>query len=260
MKKLAYIFFGQVKNYGDLHFDSFTQHVAPTISDYEVDYFLITSKNDCYDSPRNRKHEGRYVSIDYRTILKYFNFKKVYFDGLEKQESEIVSEITETAKKIVKEFGCPHTWSRHGYCVETTANSFKQLYSLKYFYDQFTKDGFLEYDHYVLSRGDILHQHPLNSIAFGGSSTEVYVPDFGWWEGGCNDRFAVLNDKTALQVYCSRYPSVSQIQKEYHAENYLYRTLLDKKLNVKPIPNFDFRLVRANGELEVRGRNQGRPK
>lgn len=244
MNRIAYIFFGQVKNYTDRQHQAFLNNAAHPLSDFELDYYLVTSKNDSFDNPRQRGLEGDGTSINPLSMNKYFDFSGILFDGLEDSSSEINKNIALYSKLLVGNFGGP--WGK--FSLSSTINSLKQLYSLEYFLKNFPLDE--QYDFYVLSRSDIFHTHYLNTkpiIRCEKNKNEIFVPSFGWWKSGCNDRYAIFNSISALKDYCSRYSSIMNNPQWYHAESYLLSHLSSLSYRVKRIPNFRFRLIRANG-------------
>lgn len=244
MKKIAYIFFGQVKNYTDRQHQAFLNNVAHPLSDFELDYYLVTSKNESFYNPRQRGLEGDGTSINPLSMNKYFDFSDILLDGLENISSEINKNIVSHAKLLVCNFG--GSWGK--FSLSSTINSLKQLYSLEYFLKNSPLDE--RYDFYILSRSDIFHTHYLNTkpiIRCEKNKNEIFVPSFGWWKSGCNDRYAVFNSTSALKDYCSRYSSIMNNPQWYHAESYLLSHLSSLSYRVKRIPNFRFRLIRANG-------------
>lgn len=244
MKKIAYIFFGQVKNYADRQHQAFLNNVAHPLSDLELDYYLVTSKNESFDNPRQRGLEGDGTAINPLSINNYFDFSDILFDGLENLSSEINKNIVSHAKLLVDNFG--GSWGK--FSLSSTANSLKQLYSLEYFSKNFHTDK--HYDFYILSRSDIFHTHYLNTkpiIRCEQNKNDVFVPSFGWWKSGCNDRYAIFNSISVLKDYCSRYSFIMNNPEWYHAESYLLSHLSSFNYKVKRIPNFRFRLIRANG-------------
>lgn len=244
MKRIAYIFFGQVKNYTDRQHQAFLNNVAHPLSGFQLDYYLVTSKNESFDNPRQRGLEGDGTAINPLSMNKHFDFSGILFDGLEDSSSETNKNIELHSKLLVDNFG--GSWGK--FSLSSTVNSLKQLYSLEYFLKNFPLDE--QYDFYVLSRSDIFHTHYLNVnpiIRCSQNKNEIFVPSFGWWKSGCNDRYAIFNSISALKDYCSRYSSIINNPEWYHAESYLLSRLSFLNYKVKRIPNFRFRLIRANG-------------
>lgn len=243
-KKIAYIFFGQVKNYSARQHQAFADKILHPLSDFELDYYLVTSNNKSFHNPRQRGLEGIKTAINPLSMNEYFDFSDILLDGLEDNSSEINRNISLQAKLLVDTFG--GSWGE--FSLSSTINSLKQLYSLEYFSKNFSPET--QYDFYVLSRSDIFHTHYLNVnpiIKCSENKDEIFVPSFGWWKSGCNDRYAILNSISALKDYCSRYSSIINNPQWYHAENYLLAHLSSLNYKVKRIPSFRFRLIRANG-------------
>lgn len=245
--KVAYIFFGQVKNFNDRQFDAFQKNVQAQLSGHDVDYFLCTSRKIKYHNPRQEASEGGACIIDYQSIERYFNFKSIFYDEIERRDN---SEIDDLAAHLVNNFG--EAWGEDS--LVSTQNSLRQIYSLEYFYNQFIKCGF-EYDAFVLSRSDLYHTHLLNVECFD-EECDIAVPyfdgypqiDYGWF-GGINDRFAVIKNNDALKTYCTRYSRIKNQPQFYHAEKYLMNCIKQDNLIVKKIHKFEFRLFRANGSI-----------
>jgi hypothetical protein len=244
MKKIAYIFFGQVKNYNTRQHQAFLDNACHSLSDFKLDYYLVTTNTQSFNSPRQRGLEGINTSIDPLSIQNYFQFSNILLDGLEHPSSQTNQEIKDHAKLLVDNFG--GSWGK--FSLSSTINSLKQLYSLEYFSKNFSPQE--QYDFYVLSRSDIFHTHYLNInpiIRCEKNKNEIFAPSFGWWKSGCNDRYAIFNSISALKDYCSRYSSIMNNPQWYHAESYLLSHLSSLNYRVKRIPNFRFRLIRANG-------------
>ena len=245
MARIAYIFFGQVKNFDEKQYSAFDVNVKDKLKDFDVDYFLVTSKQSNYLNPRQKELQGS--SIDYRSIDKYFDFKEKYYDQGSRNKNEKIEELAEA----LKSFG--EAW-KEGDSLVSIINSLKQLYCLEYFYDKF-EHKINEYDYFVLSRSDLYHTHPLNTDCFS-RDEELFAPyydicsqiDYGWF-GGINDRFAVVKSKRALKTYCTRYTSLKQKQEYYHAEKYLLKQLQKDNIKYGKIHNFMFLLQRSDGEL-----------
>jgi len=245
MARIAYIFFGQVKNFDEKQYSAFSVNVRDKLRDFDVDYFLVTSKQNNYLNPRQKNFEGS--NIDYQSIEKYFDFKEKYYD----QESRSKNEKIEELAVEIRSFG--EAW-KEGNSLVSIKNSLKQLYCLEYFYNKI-ESCIDEYDYFILSRSDLYHTHPLNTDCFS-RDEELFAPyyyicpqiDYGWF-GGINDRFAVVKSKRALNTYCTRYSRLKQKQEYYHAEQYLLKQLQKDNIKYGKIHNFMFLLERSSGEL-----------
>jgi mannosyltransferase OCH1-like enzyme len=244
--KIAYIFFGQVKNFSAKQFNAMRDCVLSKIDQHDIDFYLSTSRQEYYFSERQSQSEGRCL-IDCYSMHKYFDFNGIFYDELDKIDC---SEIKELAAHLVDSFG--GAWGENS--LQSTINSLKQLYSLEYFYNQFIKCNF-EYDAFVLSRSDLFHTHVLNTECFD-LDCDIAVPyfddypqiDYGWF-GGINDRFAVIKNNDALKTYCTRYSRLKNAPRFYHAEQYLFDCIKEDDLNYEKIHNFEFRLLRGNGKI-----------
>ena len=246
MSRIAYIFFGQVKNFDEKQYEAFEQNVGNKLKDHDVDYFLTTSRSSHFS---NKRHDGIITlpqKIDYSSIRRHFDFKDVFFDD-EKRDSE--ENIKSLANKIL-EFG--EAWRESP--LISIENSLKQLYGLEYFWHKF-KCIAEDYDFFILSRSDLFHTHPLDVACFDGD-VDLLTPyydnlsqiDYGQF-GGLNDRFAIANNILSLAVYCSRYSSIKNKQEYYHAETYLLEHAKKHRLKLGKINNFLFMLYRANREI-----------
>ncbi len=276
MLKCAYIFFGQVKNYTKHQYKSFVEHVADPlrVGRVETDYYLVTSNNNKFKNLKPKPGGAEGIEKEEREInplsmCEFFNFKNILFDGLEDKNSEINKEIEKYSKMLVhNKKGCPSwalqeggAWGSHS--LESTINSLKQIYSLEYFFNFFKKIEKQErYDIYILSRCDLFHTSRLSherirrfyrtekgAKTYHRNKDLIIVPSFGWWKGGCNDRFAVFNSMHSMEKYCSRYSSIKKHKEWYHAENYLLKHLESEKIKVERLCGFNFRLVRSGGEV-----------
>ena len=246
MARIAYIFFGQVKNFDEKQYSAFQENVASKLGDFDVDYFLVTSKANFYSNARHAESEPGVSKIDYKSIEKYFDFKKVYYD----QDARDGEDIDGLCESVIK-FGA--AW-KEGDSLQSLKNSIKQIYSLEYFYDKFSHK-IADYDCFILSRSDLYHTHPLNIDCFS-REEDLFAPyydicaqiDYGWF-GGINDRFAVIKNESALKTYCTRYSSIKNNPEYYHAEQYLLKQLKTNNVNYGKIHNFMFLLNRASGKL-----------
>ena len=246
MARIAYIFFGQVKNFDEKQYSAFQENVASKLGDFDVDYFLVTSKANFYSNARHAESEPGVSKIDYKSIEKYFDFKKVYYD----QDARDGEDIDGLCESVIK-FGA--AW-KEGDSLQSLKNSIKQIYSLEYFYDKFSHK-IADYDYFILSRSDLYHTHPLNIDCFS-RVEDLFAPyydvcpqiDYGWF-GGINDRFAVIKNEFALKTYCTRYSSIKNNPQYYHAEQYLLKQLKTNNVNYGKIHNFMFLLNRASGKL-----------
>lgn len=246
MARIAYIFFGQVKNFDEKQYSAFQENVASKLGDFDVDYFLVTSKANFYSNARHAESEPGVSKIDYKSIEKYFDFKEVYYD----QDARDGEDIDGLCESVIK-FGA--AW-KEGDSLQSLKNSIKQIYSLEYFYDKFSHK-IADYDYFILSRSDLYHTHPLNIDCFSREG-DLFAPyydvcpqiDYGWF-GGINDRFAVVKNESALKTYCTRYSSIKNNPEYYHAEQYLLKQLKANSVNYGKIHNFMFLLNRASGKL-----------
>lgn len=248
-KKIAYIFYGQVKNYEQRQHDTFTNYIERPLlkNGFDVDYFLVTTDSKRYSrgsfDSRTNLGEGS-TTIDYKSICNFFDFNDVILDGLEDESSEINQHINSFSNYIVEEFGEP--WGPHS--INSVCNSFKQLYSLEYFISKFT--SLHEYDFFILSRCDLFHTHYLDlraPLRKRKEKKDIFMPSFGWYRKGCNDRFAFFNHPDSLAKYCSRYSEINERPEFYHAENYLLLYLKRYGFNARHLNSFRFRFIRANG-------------
>jgi GR25 family glycosyltransferase involved in LPS biosynthesis len=242
---IAYIFFGQIKNFDEKQFRAFDENVGKKLGSHSVDYFLVTSKNKKYHSQRQSLSEGGEQEIDCHSIEKYFNFKSIFYDEIDSRDN---TDIDSLAQDLVENFG--EAWGDNS--LESTKNSLRQLYSLEFFYEQFYKIGG-SYDAFILSRSDLFHTHTLSDQCLN-TEGDIFIPfydnfpqiDYGWF-GGVNDRFAVIKNESTLRTYCTRYSSIKNNPQFYHAEKYLKHRLNQEKVDIRKIHNFEFRLIRANG-------------
>jgi GR25 family glycosyltransferase involved in LPS biosynthesis len=245
MSRIAYIFFGQVKNFDKKQCEAFQYNVGDKLKHHDVDYFLTTSRSTRYNSPRQQEAEGRGVLVDPESMHQYFDFKDVFYDD-QSRESENISGL---AQKLVT-FG--DAWNSHS--LTSTENSLKQLYGLEYFWHQF-KGIAKNYDVFILSRCDLFHTHVFDVDCLN-KDVDLLTPYYDGFEeidygqfGGLNDRFAVAKNVLSLAVYCSRYSGIKNKPQYYHAEEYLKQQVEYHKLTTDKIHNFCFLLYRANCKI-----------
>jgi mannosyltransferase OCH1-like enzyme len=246
MSKVAYIFFGQVKNFDEKQYEAFEQNVGSKLKGHDVDYFLTTSKCGRYTSPRQENSEGNNVNINYRSIEKYFDFKRIFYDNESRDNKESIDSLTDQ----LIDFG--EAWGENSKI--STKNSLKQLYGLEYFWNNFKRIA-SEYDVFILSRCDLFHTHSFDINCLN-EDVDLLTPyydvfpkiDYGQF-GGLNDRFAVAKNILALAIYCSRYSAIKKNPEYYHAEKYLKQHVERYKLNLGKLHNFLFCLHRANNQV-----------
>lgn len=241
--KVAVLFFGQIKRYTDAQHKTFKKFFFPSLKEAEVDYFNCTSKRGTFHNPRNTG-EGK-VDCHYDSIKLFYKFHAQWFDGLENGDSRLSQKIDALAKEVIL-YGRP--WGKHSeICL---VNSLRQIASLEILYKKFINS--LDYDLYILCRSDLWFTKPLgslNRIFQGGKTNDLFVPVNCWFEGGCNDRFAITKSPLALQAYCSRFSRILSVPEYYHAEQYLLKHMYRQGLDVRRIPSFEHCLVRGNGKV-----------
>ncbi len=72
MSRIAICFFGQVKNFDQQLYDSFSTNISNVLVNNDIDYFLVTYNNTHY---LNLYH-GENHTIDYTSINSFFHFKQ----------------------------------------------------------------------------------------------------------------------------------------------------------------------------------------
>lgn len=245
--KIAYIFFGQVKNFNDRQFYSIQENILNQLRCHEIDFFVTTSINDTYFNIRNKETEDTKKDIDYKSINNFFNFKDCFYDNSSFYPEK---EVYDLAQNLLS-FG--ESW-REGSPLDSTINSLKQLYGLNYFYNHFLKH-IEDYDYFILSRSDLYHVSPID-LNFLKENKDIWIPfwnnipqiDYGNF-GGLNDRFAIIKTKKALKSYCTRYNEILKSPQAYHAETYLKQVLDLQYIKYGKINNFLFEMMRAGGVI-----------
>lgn len=246
--KIAFIFFGLVKNYNETQHGRFVKNIQPALSDHEVGYFLSTSRknnlNGTIGIPRHSDIESNDIEIDNFSMNNYFDFKSIIYDDLDKVSVD--TDIQEQAQLLIDTYGS-RAWGEHS--LYSTYNSLKQIYSLNYFHNTMY-DKLNSYDLFIMARTDLFYTHRLNLP--NPLSHEMYVPSFGHWgpppshEGGCNDRFCVITSLSGLETYNTRYDSIAKNPEFFHSEQYLKTSLARNDVVYQELDNFQFRLLRAN--------------
>lgn len=236
--KTAICFFGQVKNYNDILYNSYQQYIYdPIYSLTDIDYFLVTFNNTTYYRPSTQENH----SIDIDSINDFFNFR-----------DSIILDICADYTIEIDNF-VAHTLSQFGYCdswgLETqllTRNSIRQLYGLNQLYQKISN---LKYDRYILCRPDALFEQRLDATLLSSINSvyNILIPNFNHWYG-YNDRFAIV-DSVGLATYCSRYQKIVNNPQSYHSESYLKQTIHQSGNSLYLFDNFRFRLLRANNQL-----------
>lgn len=238
---IAYVFFGQVKNFDQKQYEAFSENIEKQLSAHNVDYFLTTSESKEYSNPRTKEES----TINPYSINDFFDFKEVFYDGINTSKEKLKI-IKKTSEELLNFGG---TWKN--FSEISTLNSMKQIYGLDFFYNLFEKYK-EKYDLIILSRCDLFHSFPLN-LNFLNEDWDIAVPHFNIYPeinyghyNGLNDRFAVFRDFNSLKVYCSRFPTLRKYPEKYHAEEYLKKHISNFNLKVKKIDNLIFSLYRSN--------------
>lgn len=246
MKKIAFILFGQVKNYNEIQHAQFKKLIKPSLSNFSVDYFLITSKSSSYHSERQAGIEPTNSPIDYKSINNFFNFTNIFYDDLHNDFT--TKELFNFSNYLVRNFKNHEHEAWGKYSESSTFNSLKQLYSLNYFFN-FFKMHINDYDGFILARSDIFYTHHLTLPNL--YEKGIFLPSFGHYPApgggeGCNDRFCIITCQNILELYCTRLSLLKDKPEFYHAEMYLNQTLIRSGLIFKQLNNFKFRLLRSN--------------
>ena len=244
---IAYIFFGQVKNFDDRQFYSVQQNILNQLTGHDIDFFLTTSINDTYFNIRNKQTEDTKKDIDYKSINKFFDFKECFYDNANNYPEQEICDLAETL------LSSGESWTE-GSALNSTINSLKQLYGLNYFYNHFLQH-IDYYDYFIFSRSDLYHVSPID-LNFINEDKDIWIPfwnnipqiDYGNF-GGLNDRFAVIKTKKTLELYCTRYNKILKSPQAYHAETYLKQILDSQNIKYGKINNFLFEMMRAGGVI-----------
>lgn len=241
--KVAVLFFGQVKRYTEEQHKTFKKYFFPSLEEAEVHYYNCTSQRSHFFNPRN-VGEGK-IQTHPDSIKLFYKLTANWKDDLEKEESILNKKIEKLAREVIL-FGRP--WGKHSeICL---VNSLRQIASLEILYKKFTT--IFDYDLYILCRSDIYFTKPLgslNRIFQNGKTNDLFVPVNCWFEGGCNDRFAITKSPLTLQAYCTRFSRILSMPEYYHAEQYLLKHMYRHGIDVKRIPSFEHCLVRGNGKV-----------
>jgi hypothetical protein len=235
MTKIAICFFGQVKNYNNILYESFICHVLESLStkSTQFDYFLVTYKNTHYINPKHNEDH----SIDYTSIFKYFKWvDKILIDPF----SENIVELDHYSQFLVATYGT--RWHKSFDAILATKYSIRQLYGLHLLYNILKN----KYDQYIFLRADAQFNSKLYKDW--DDAVDISIPNFASYTG-YNDRFAVILNENALRSYCSRYIELKNYPQQYQSENYLKQILNKNNLNIYLTNSIKFNLLRANNKL-----------
>lgn len=122
------------------------------------------------------------------------------------------------------------------------------LFSLKVVTNMMSNSG-KNYSHVIFLRPDVRYIDQLPISVFGRIATgQCAIPDFT--PINTNDRFCICSYKDAI-ILGNRFDELLNYSKEnpVHAESFLDFILLKNKITVKPLKNFIFQRVRANGQI-----------
>lgn len=236
MKKIAFCFFGQVKNYQLLH-ENYKNNLIDIIeSTYSVDYYLHTNRLKNYYNPSINNNENH--SIDYTSILPFYTFKDISY----KLDYTLIKKIVE---EYVSRFGV--YWTKeltytHG--ALTTEYAVRQLYGLNEIF-QMVKNSGVTYDKYILTRPDLFFYDKITP-KYLEYKEDISIPNFSHWYG-YNDRFAITNLQGFI-TYTERLNYLLETPQQITSEKLLKKIIKLKKNTLRFIPqNFIFDLCRANG-------------
>jgi len=106
-----------------------------------------------------------------------------------------------------------------------------------------------QYDRVVISRDDVVYTKPLSEEADGIDLNKIWIPNWGHWNGGYNDRLAITNQKLAL-TYCEIWNHRHEV-KRIHIESF-FRYCMDTYIGAENVGMFysDFKRVRPSGLIE----------
>jgi len=246
MKKIAFILFGQVKNYNQIQHNQFKKLIQPSLSSFNVDYFLVTTKAFSYSSQRQASLEPINSQIDYKSINNFFDFTDIVYDDL--NDDSVTKDLFNFSNYLVDNFknNKRAAWGDHS--LLSTFNSMKQLYSLDFFLSEFIQ-RLEEYNGFIFARSDLFYTHKLNLPDW--APNQIILPNFGHYPApgggsGCNDRFCLITSEDILKVYCGRFSFLKNKPEFYHAEFYLNETLKRNNITFKTFDDFRFRLLRSN--------------
>lgn len=239
--KLAICFFGHVKNFNDLLYESFIKNIVKPINHNSIDYFLVTYNNKYYFNPSNNENH----LIDYKSIFKYFKFNQKIILDINAQYTKNIDNFT---NKLIDRYGCSKYWGDYDNAKRLTIYAIRQIYGLYKLYDQVLYNT--SYDKYIFCRPDCIFHNKIHQSLID-IPNSICIPNFACWHG-YNDRFAIT-DYNGMIVYCNRYKNLVEKPTIYHAENYLKYTLLQKKINTAIFDGFQFQLLRSDGSLSRPG-------
>lgn len=249
--KTAFVFYGLVKKYNDVQHRLFEDNILPFLGS-DIDFFLVTSKNHTFYNER-QSHLEQSIDINMNQLVKRLDFKNVILDDLD--QKHVQTDLEHLSQDLVEN----HThhglkaWGDHS--LHSTYNSLKQLYSLKYFYNefQFIQD---DYDYFIFCRCDLIHITPILNVAKL-IDNALYVSGEGWFgpEGieklprekvifGCADRFAMMKSGNVASLFCNRLQSLIDQREFYHAECFLRMFMIKNNVAIKNIPGYFSRLLR----------------
>lgn len=105
------------------------------------------------------------------------------------------------------------------------------------------------YDRVVISRDDVIYPRPLSEDVADLDLNKIWIPNWGHWNGGYNDRFAVCNHDLAL-TYCEMWNHRHEV-KRIHIESF-FRYCMDKYIGEENIGMFfaEFQRIRPSGRYE----------
>lgn len=236
MSKIAICFFGQVKNFDQQLYDSFSINVSNALVNNDIDYFLVTYNNTHYtNSFHNENHP-----INYYSIVSFFPFKRSIILDI---NSDITKFIDNFVIVTLGSIGYAR-WGSYLSSQQCTIRAVRQLYGLHSLYKCLKDED--NYDRYIFVRPDCIFESQLDSSLIN-NSYNLCIPNFSNWDG-YNDRFAIT-DSFGLEVYCSRYNRLMQHPQKYHSETFLKQTIDNYKATCYSFNNFRFRLLRTTGNL-----------
>ena len=138
--------------------------------------------------------------------------------------------------------------------TKPSAQSLSKFMNKRKILGEYLKNSGKKYDRVIISRDDVIYQKPISEEVKDLDLSKLWIPNWGHWCGGYNDRFVVSNQENIFK-YCEVWDHRYEVNK-IHVESF-YRYCLDKYVGEENIGTFftDIRRIRPSGTMEISDSN-----
>lgn len=143
------------------------------------------------------------------------------------------------------------TFNEGGWAGKETmpsAQSLSKFMNKRRILGEVLKSKGIDYDRVIISRDDVIYTKPITEDVQELDMTKMWIPNWGHWNGGYNDRFSISNLEYQYK-YCDVWEHRHEVR-EIHVESF-YRYCMDKYIGEENINTFfvDIKRIRPSGRI-----------